>query len=891
MSKTNFPTLSFNHGRVSQLALARVDLERMRFAAEEQVNWTPRTVGPMILRSGLGYLGGIKGNLPEKILPFIFSNQDLALLELTENVLRVWLVDGDDETLLTRAAVATVVTNGDFSSATGWTATETGSGASATISGGKLNMTSPATGGLAQVKRAVTVASGDQNVAHAFRITVDRGPIIFRAGSTDGDDDFVTETMLGTGTHSIGFTPTGGSVYIQLETRTAQIKIVDSITIEASGIVELPTPWVEEDLPFIRYDQSGDVVFIACEGVQQRRIERRADGSWSVVLYAPEDGPFGVANISDITLTPSVLSGNGTLTASRNVFRSTHVGCLFRLFSSGQTEEASLVAENTFGDAVRVTGVGITRYLNYAIAGTWTGAVTLQRSFTSATTGFTDVARLTANTSDVYNDTLDNSIVWYRWGIKTGDYGTGTADVTLSFAAGGGSGVCRVTGYTSRTVVDIEVLSSFSSLTATSDWSEGDWSDVSGYPSAVRFHEGRLWWGGRDRIWGSVSDSFSSFDVDYEGDAGPLNRSIGFGPVDSVMWLEAGLRLVVGRQGAESPIRSSGFDEPLSPTNFAIRDCETQGSAPVQAVRVGGRIVFVQKSQRRIYQLVYSVEGQDYSASDLTALLPDETSNFIHIAVQRQPDTRLHFVRADGTVSVLLLEPTEEVVCWFDIETDGLVEDVIVLPGEVEDRVYYVVKRTIDGNTVRYLERFATEADCIGGATNKLLDSHVVWTGASSATVTGLSHLEGETVSVWANGKALGEETVSSGQITISEAATLAVVGLPYEARFKSAKLAYGAQLGTALSQRKRINYLGLMLRNVHPDGLYFGQSFDAMDPLPSVKDGATMSATAIVENWDDDPIEVPGEWSTDARLCLKATAPKPCTVLGAVVGMVTHEK
>jgi hypothetical protein len=129
MGKQNAPLLAMNRGEISKYALARVDIERMRLSAEEQINWQPWVLGPMMLRPGLQYCGGINDDLTCRLLPFIFSNTDLALLELTNSVLRVWTVSGDTETLVTRASVSTSVINGDFSASTGWTLTATGSGA------------------------------------------------------------------------------------------------------------------------------------------------------------------------------------------------------------------------------------------------------------------------------------------------------------------------------------------------------------------------------------------------------------------------------------------------------------------------------------------------------------------------------------------------------------------------------------------------------------------------------------------------------------------------------------------------------------------------------------------------------------------------------------------
>lgn len=900
MPRTNASLLALNRGEVSRHALARVDLEKMRLAAEEQVNFMPFVLGPMMLRPGLQYIGGVRGDLACRLVPFVFSNSDFALLELTPSTLRVWTLAGDTETLVTRPAVATTVVNGDFSSGTGWTLTQTGAGASAAISGGKLTMASPAAGGLAQAKRTVTISGGDEATEHGFRIVVERGPIRFRAGSSDGADDIIRQTTLGTGTHSLAFTPNTATVHIQLETITAQQKIVEAVTIDAAGTLELPTNWAADDLPFVRTAQSGDIVFTACRGQQQRKIERRGVRSWSVVLHTSDNGPFQVGNGTDITLTPGALSGNTTLTASRALFRPAHAGCLFRLFSSGQQTNNNLAAANTFSSAVRVTGVSGDRVFNYAITGTWSGTLTLQRSLDSESSGFVDVTTFTGNSTSTYNDGLNNTIAWYRIGFKTGQYTSGTATIALTYTGGGAAGIGRVTGYTSPTVVNVEVLTPFSSLNATSDWNEGDWSDVIGWPSAVAFHDGRLWQAGRDKIWGSVSDDYGSHDIDFEGDAGPINRSVGFGPVDVINWLLPLTRLIVGREGAETSIRSSSFDEPLTPTNFTLKDCSTQGSAPIAAVKIDTRGVFVQQSNRRAYELGFNVEIADYAPHDLTRLNPDiGMDGFVDLAVQRQPDTQLHFVRSDGQVAALLHDIEDGVEAWWRIATpggDGAIEAVAILPGAQENRVYYAVRRTIGGNTRRFIEKLARRDQCTGQPGSRCADSHIVYSGTATATISGLSHLDGETVVVWGHndddetGRDLGAHIVESGQIALPVAVENACVGFGYDARFTSAKLAYAAQRGTALTQTKKLNRLGLILADTHAQGIRFGQLHEVLDALPLVEDGEDIAEDHVWRDFDRAMVPVPGEWDTDARLCLQANAPRPCTVMAVVVDVTTHE-
>ena len=135
----------------------------------------------------------------------------------------------------------------------------------------------------------------------------------------------------------------------------------------------------------------------------------------------------------------------------------------------------------------------------------------------------------------------------------------------------------------------------------------------------------------------------------------------------------------------------------------------------------------------------------------------------------------------------------------------------------------------------------------------------------------------------------------SRGQVTLDEASTTSTVGLPYNGWFKSAKLAYAAQAGSPVTQPKKVTQLGLVLANVHQRGLQFGPATSTdtypMDSLPSLKEGATQSTDAVHEVYDEKSVIFPGTYNTDSRIVLKATAPRPVTVLGAIVGVETKER
>lgn len=925
MPAATHPILFFNRGLISRLGLARHDIARGRLSAETMTNWMPRVLGSMMLRPGTGYLGATRSNAAARVLPFVFANDDTAIIELTDSNVRVW--DGDS--LITRVSNGgTTITNGTFDTdLASWNDNDGTGATSVWVSGGYMGLTGAGDGINAAIRSHILTPSS-YNTAHTLNIVVARGPVLFRVGFWNGvaigdeyPDDLISETELQTGYHSLTFTsPSSNDIRITFLSYIDRQVLVDSIAFASAGVMTLTAPYAAADLQYITHDQSGDVVYLAVRGYTQRRLVRRSALSWSLEQYLPEDGPFLVENTSSITMTPGALFGNTTLTASASYFKTSHApstnnaGALFRVSSDGQVVTQSIAAQNTFTNAIRVVGAENTRIFTVTIDEDAGGAATftLQRSLVSSTGPWTDVLSRTADTTETYDDGLDNQIAWYRLGVKTGDYGSGTHSVTLTYTSGSIVGTCRVTSFTSSTVVAVEVLQDFGGTSASDTWSEGAWSDKRGWPSAVAFHDGRLCWAGKDKIWLSVTDAFDSFDDETVGDSGPISRSIGNGPVDQINWMLSLDRLVLGGQGAEWSVRSSSLDEPLTPTAFTIKAASTQGSSAVQAVRIDRRGVFVQKSGSRVFELNAAADpqGTDYAAVDLTQIVPEVGEpSVVRIAVQRKPDTRVHCVLSDGTVAILVIDEVENALCWVKFESDnssgtaaGLVEDVVVLPGSIEDSVYYVVKRTINSSTVRYLEKWALESEAQGDALTKLADAFVTYTGAATATITGLSHLEGRSVAVWAAGADVGTNantptswtqtyTVSGGQIVLSAAATNVVVGIPYRARWKSAKLALPSALGTSLTKKKRVHGFGLILVDTHAQGLLFGRDFTNMDPLPTVRNGAPVATGTMLSTADDGSFTFPGDWSTDSRICFEARSPRPVTIVAAIADTETQEQ
>lgn len=890
MAKVNAPLYSLNGGEVGDEGLSRLDLERLQFAGSLYLNMMPRVIGSMTIRPGLEHIANL--NLGDvQLLEYSYSGGSSLIPILSDGELRVV----KDSAFVSRVAVSTTVTNGDFGSFSGWTDASTGA-ASATVGSGDLRLLGT-TQDRASATQTISVASGDRGKEHALRIDVQRGPVKVRLGSTSGADDLIVEATLDDGVHSIAFIPTTASIFLNLFNDRARQSLVESCQIEGAGTMVIPTPWSGDDIgdELIRFRQHKDVLYVASGIYQQREIQRRGDTSWGVQRYKVDDGPF-VASDGLISLRPSALVGNITLTANRNYFTAQMIGKLFRLFQSGQTVNESFSSAPAVGATVRVSGVDAARKISYSISGTFTGTVTLERATddgSGSPGAWSPVLSRTAPTSGTYTDPDDNVIKFFRFSVDTGGLTSGTIDTTISYVGGSQTGKVRVTAYSSPTSVSVEILDRLYSTEATFDWDTSVWSDFDGWPAAVETFGGRLYWGQGDFIYGSVPDAYRSFDDTVEGDSAPIARSIGANTDRGILWLLGLQRLLAGTDSSEISVKSSSFDEPLTASSWFPIESSTEGCVNLRAVKCDTDGIFVQATGERVFSLTTGQGTLDYSSNDLTAMHEEicDGSAIVDVAVQRKPDSCIWFILANGEARALTYRPIEKVIAWSRVVTDGDFKRVVANRGAGQDNVYFAVIR----NGSQRLERLANMKDCRGGALNCLADGFSRFNVSSPQTIFPVPQLDGLDVTVWVNGVAVHDQDnlypVTSGQVVLSEAVNSGsvVIGLPYTADYESTKLAYGAQGGTALFQPKKVSQLGMYLLNTAVDRIKVGKDFDTLRKMAESYKGKALAKGQVIKAYDANLLPVSSDWDTDSRICIRAPSPYPFTAASLVLDVRTN--
>jgi hypothetical protein len=368
--------------------------------------------------------------------------------------------------------------------------------------------------------------------------------------------------------------------------------------------------------------------------------------------------------------------------------------------------------------------------------------------------------------------------------------------------------------------------------------------------------------------------------------------------VNAIRFIKAQRTLIIGTTGGEFTVSADGTDAAVTPTNIAIKRQSTFGSANVDAQPAGNATLFLQRAKRKIRELAFNFDVDGYQAADLTILNESVTKSGINeMAYQQSPDSILWCVRDDGVFAGLTYLRSEEVVAWHRHiiggsfgSSNAVVESVATISGAInEDELWIIVKRTINGATKRYVECFSTfEFDETDSTAFRFLDSHLTYSGSSTSTLSGLSHLEGQTVSILADGSAHPTKVVSSGSITLDRSVTKAVVGLPYNSVLQTMRIEGGAAEGTSQGKTKRISKV--VLRLFETVGVKVGPSLSNLEAIPFRTTSSPMGSPVDTLLAGDKEIEFNDDFNSDGFIFVKQDQPLPCSILAIYPTLVTSD-
>jgi len=222
-------------------------------------------------------------------------------------------------------------------------------------------------------------------------------------------------------------------------------------------------------------------------------------------------------------------------------------------------------------------------------------------------------------------------------------------------------------------------------------------------------------------------------------------------------------------------------------------------------------------------------------------------------------------------------------------QTKAECESVAVIPTDnSEYQTWVIVKRTINGITRRYVEYINTfdftETD---NTTFNFLDSSLSYSGAAATTISGLNHLEGQTVHILADGATHPTKIVSSGSITLDRASTDVKIGLGYNSILQTMRIDAGSQNGTSQAKTKRI--YEITIRLYESIGVEVGENLNNMERIP-FRTSADVMDQGLPPFTGDKAVEFRGNYDTDGFIFVRQTQPLPLTVLSLYPDLQTND-
>ncbi|MGL5446413.1 MAG: hypothetical protein ACRDBL_03790 [Rhabdaerophilum sp.] len=543
---------------------------------------------------------------------------------------------------------------------------------------------------------------------------------------------------------------------------------------------EVEHPFRHDQLDGLFTAQIRGTLFIASGGKPQI-LTRNSDIDWTIAPYETVEAPVRIQNTDQAkTIGASGVTGTVTLTANFPCFLVGHIGSVWRM------------DEKDFSDIPAWKAI--------------------------ETVALNDLRR---NKGRIYQ------VIALNGGTDTGpnppthdegDVFSSGGNVTWRFISNSG-GYVRIDAVASATSATATVLQRLPDQVTTKPtyrWFEAAWSDVRGWPTVVSVVDQSLVWARENEVWISKATDIYSFDlIDEEDSAIAIAINAPDGKLVQIGWILPAGVLVIGTRSNEWVVRGQSTYERLTATNARAVPQGSRGSLiGHQPAMINGGAAYIGRNGRRLHfarfdAVTEQVEFQEFTTFSRHML----KAGARQLAFTADPHPVLWVRLDDGTLRGLTLMPEQEIVAWHRRPMiNGKVLQIAAIQAADESRseLWLVVERLINGETRRFIEQMQPyfEADdpkeptAAGAWFLDCARATALNTGPYSS-VSGLEHLEGQTVGVFANGVMLAERIVADGRITLPRPMRNILVGLPLHWKIKTLPWETNTNKGTSKSLMK----------------------------------------------------------------------------------------
>jgi len=627
-------------------------------------------------------------------------------------------------------------------------------------------------------------------------------------------------------------------------------------------ISDSPPSWTMDQVDFLTpplLDQNTTSTFMSASAkVGDITVSANAPGWYTATYYQPGD----TVDVSSKIYTCLVAHISGTwatdLAAGKweeiTYFNTGQIGGIMQLsyLRSSSSVEIQITANGT---SSTLEARGQWELHTY---GVWSADVKLERSFDDGLNW--EKVRTVTGRTDRNADVKGIAVKPGLYRINVSNYaapaspGASTPRAVFEVVDAFVPGLVKITGVPTPNTAYATVITPLDSTDGTVYWSEGAWSNYRGYPQAVTSFQQRVIYGGSayepQRIWGSVTNDIENFD---RGDQTLATDSFAFdlaavgrGPIQ---WLIAQTDLFVGFSGAEWVVNSGSSSSnggssgaAITPTAVNAVEHSSWGSAPnVQPAIVGNAVLYPQRAERTIQQMLFSIYTQKYMSADLTSLSEHLFGKGM-AQIDYQPQFRnqgiVWVITKSNSLCAMTYQLEQEIFGWSRHITGGTTdkgfESVCIIEGQgsADDEIWVVSNRSIDSIDYRFIELvdptvWETQSNVsVNGIAQPeiknafYVDAGKTVTSPGSNVISGLTYLKFRSVIGLINGNTtFGPLTVSvGGTITIpnytATAGDVLQVGLPINYAVQAMRLDSDPRGGVLQGLTKALSKLYLRVTN-----------------------------------------------------------------------------
>lgn len=801
---------NFSGGELSPSLQGYVNLKEYINGLLTEQNFINDNNGGVFFRQGTYYAADTAGDAAAKFVPFVFNKVQAYQLEFTAGRVRFYTQSGQEQ-------VSNVVTN-------------------ATWSGG-----------------TATITIG----AHVFL----GGDTITVSGINPAgyNGTFVLSSVTAT---AIKFAVANPGAYVSGGTARGAYQLITPYT-GAGNIAIAPNAWAQSD----------DVMYLFEGHNPVQQLTRLGAANWTLAPVVTTMGPFNQVNTAAGSLMSCSGTGGVNVANTSHIFAATDIGRQILMLdstgsyqgSAGSWKWATITAyvddQHVTVDAwkqtvaAKTTTVGMGAGLAITSASWAANVVTFNVSFNSLQVGMKFV--VTGVTPSAYNGTYTITA------RKGGAIGATLGSNPGTYSSGG-------------------TLSN----TSTQDWALGSWSTTTGYPTCGSFHQQRLVYGGATSdsllsatmFGGSMVGLYTTFcPFDPDGTVNPDNAftfQIASGRADGIQWMIADRYLEIGTGAAEYTVQSSG--PAITPTDVNVVAQTSLGSSGVTPAQLNYRLVIPQRGNQYLHQWVYNWQVGGFIAQMINKSADQICGPGIsRIVYQLNPVPRIWAVRTDG--QVIVGTDTGDGWAFGRLILGGafgagapVVEDISVIPTSTYDQIWLIVKRTVNGQTVRFVEYVTPPFDGVM-ADAYFVDAGLQYSGAPTVSLSGLAYLQGQTVAILGDGVAQPNQVVPANGILAVASASKFSVGLIYSGYCETLQLSDQSIQG----RRQYAIRAFIRLYNTFAGYILSGLNYATQVPIAESKTALyTGSAKILLSHGTD----------TEQHLAFGQQSPYPMTVLNASI-------